>query len=76
MKYVKLVPDAVCKTPISVKLHGEGLTERGARREVCRRSVRQLQLPETESRKRAGISAAETKHGADRSVNRAGYRYG
>jgi hypothetical protein len=29
MKYVKLVPDAVCKTPISVKLHGEGLTERG-----------------------------------------------
>ena len=29
MKYVKLAPDAVCKTPISVKLHGEGLTERG-----------------------------------------------
>lgn len=29
MKYVKLVPDVVCKTPISVKLYDEGLTERG-----------------------------------------------
>ena len=29
MKYPKLVPSAVCKTPIHVKLYGEGLSERG-----------------------------------------------
>lgn len=29
MKYVKLVPDSVCRIPIHVKLHGEGLSEKG-----------------------------------------------
>lgn len=29
MKYPKLVPDVVCKTPIRVKLFYEGLSERG-----------------------------------------------
>ena len=29
MKYVTLVPDRVCKTPIEVRINGEGLTERG-----------------------------------------------
>lgn len=28
-KYPQLVPDAVCKTPIGVKLYGEGLSELG-----------------------------------------------
>ena len=30
MKYPKLVPDWVCKTPISLTIEGEGITEDGA----------------------------------------------
>lgn len=29
MKYVRLVPNSVCRIPIHVKLHGEGLSEKG-----------------------------------------------
>ena len=30
MKYPKLVPDWVCKTPIKLEIEGEGITEEGA----------------------------------------------